>query len=197
MKSLLLALTLLLMAPDALAVATAPNKGAALQTRTVKVFDYSGVGWQFLVAGMVAQYNAAIGKPFPRLIYRRMGSALCDDVRQRRDALTVCMTESILRGASGGMLTSPDHPRVGLRSIIVLEGDAPPPDWGQDWATSVLCHEAMHALTSIRDDYTIEPNGQWHWNTPGLDSCVWGDMMALGSFDVAYAERVYRKYGHR
>lgn len=45
--------------------------------------------------------------------------------------------------------------------------------------TRNICHELMHALTHIRDDYS---------NPMGDRSCVWGSSSHLGAFDKKYLQ---------
>lgn len=175
------------------AVAIAPGSESALQAKSVVVYDYSSDPWAPFVVEMIARFNAAMGRPFPELVYRRMTPSLCNDVPQRKNALTVCLSETVLRGAGGGMDTERRNPHAGTKAIIVLDTAGPPTD--QTRSTYVLCHEAMHALTGIPDNYTIAADGSWTWNTAGVDSCVWGDRETLGSFDISHAKHVYERFG--
>jgi hypothetical protein len=198
MRTLMLAaitagLSWLLLGPPAMAREDVP--GIALQARTVTVYDYSGDGWTPHVAGMVSAYNAVMARPFPWLSYRRMTPTSCRDVKQRKNSLTVCITDAVLRNAGGGIRWSPDAPHIGTHSMFVVQGDAPPVEWDATYLQNVVCHEMMHALTGIQDNYWIDDAGVVHWRTGPEDSCVWGHNTTPGSWDVAYAQRVYQKYG--
>jgi hypothetical protein len=60
----------------------------------------------------------------------------------------------------------------------------PKPGEYYDWALdNPPCHEMMHALTNILDNYGAAPD----------TSCVWGSLTNPGPFDVAYLKRVYDK----
>jgi hypothetical protein len=48
-------------------------------------------------------------------------------------------------------------------------------------ATNPVCHELMHAVTGIKDQYHRRPK----------TACVWGSLPTLGRFDIAYARNVY------
>src|SRR3712207_5537537 len=98
MRSLaLVALALLLIAPEALARVVGvypPFHG------TVHVYDYTSAVWDGIIAETVADYNAVMpqGKDAPRFIYHRMPERTCGTLPKKRRANTiaVCSTQELL-----------------------------------------------------------------------------------------------------
>jgi hypothetical protein len=126
---------------------------------------------------MVEEFNAVLPDTVPRLVYRRMPERSCEELSDRvfAGAIVVC--------------SAPTAPFVGMTGI--LSGNTTIVDTriilndrrflNSRFATNTVCHELMHAVTGIRDNYDRRPN----------KSCVWGNLPTPGSFDVAYARKVY------
>ena len=85
-RALLLALVVLLLAPDALG---AP---AIWAEQSVRVLDYTTPRWDGLVEGMVDEFNGMLPEAAPRLVYRRMPRRACQDLTPRPivGAIVVC-----------------------------------------------------------------------------------------------------------
>jgi hypothetical protein len=170
-RALLLALSVLLLAPDALAVPT------VWAEKSVRVLDYSTPKWDGVVEGMVDEFDAMLPESAPRLVYRRMPERACQDLDPHPviGAIIVC---SVATGPFVGMTgvlhdgTTIVETRVMLNDRLFLN---------RRNATNTVCHEMMHAVTGIKDRYQRRPK----------TSCVWGSLPAPGRFDVAYARRVY------
>lgn len=179
MRSLLLALVVLLSADAALA------SGAAWPGKRVVVRDYTSAEWRPLVQQAVADFNRVMPKRVPRLVLRDGPARPCERVRAREDRgqITVCLTT---RTGGDAIYRVQRHAVVSARVRLAPDEDEP----GQ-----TLCHELMHAVTDIgdREGATVVPT---FWDD---DSCVWGSTLtAPGPLDARYAARVYRQHGsHR
>jgi hypothetical protein len=155
----------------------------AWQRNRVVVYDYTSAAWGGVIAQTVAEFNDMLPKNAPRLIYVRRTAVPCEAIPTRRrkgDSLVVCSTTLIVHA---GQTAGPRLVQLADAPINPLAGTA--------------CHEFMHALTGIGDNYVLGIDGGWTWITPGLDSCVWGWSTKPGSFDVAYAKKVYGKKKRR
>jgi hypothetical protein len=78
--------------------------------------------------------------------------------------------------AEGGMLLQPTDDPASRRHLI--------------------CHELMHILTHIEDDYSYTPNGLV-WGHPGIDSCVWNTRETPGAFDIQELKKIYGGKGKK
>lgn len=100
MRALLLALALLLLAPDALA------SGSVWEQRRVPVYDHTGPAYAGAVQRAVAHLNAAIPKRGPTLRYKRKPFRPCP-AKWREGAVVVC---EMPRSNGGGLaLTRADR----------------------------------------------------------------------------------------
>ena len=170
-RAMLLALLVLLLAPDALAAPT------AWAEQSVRVLDYSTPQWDGLVEGMVEEFNGILPESAPQLVYRRMPQRACQDLKSRPfvGAIVVCSVSTAPFVGMAGVLhdgTTIVETRIMLNDKKFLSS--------RD-ATNTVCHELMHAVTGIKDRYDR------HLKT----SCVWGSLLTPGRFDVAYARKVY------
>jgi hypothetical protein len=170
-RALLLALSILLLGPNALA---APMVWAE---KSVRVLDYSTPKWDGLVEGMVAEFNGMLPESAPRLVYRRMPQRACQDLKSRPvvGAIIVCSVPAAPFVGITGVLhdgTTIVETRVMLNDRLYLNTRQ---------ATNTVCHELMHAVTGIKDRY----------HRRSKTFCVWGSLSTPGRFDVAYARRVY------
>ena len=171
MRACLLALLVQLLAPAALA---APVVWAE---QSVRVLDYTTPRWDGLVEGMVGDFNGALPEAAPRLIYRRMPQRACQDLKPRPyvGAIVVCSVSTAPFVGMTGVL----HDGTTIVETRVVLNDRT--FFNARQATNTICHELMHAVTSIKDRYHRRPK----------TSCVWGSLPTPGRFDVAYARRVY------
>jgi hypothetical protein len=173
-RALLLALVVLLLAPDALG---AP---ALWAETSVRVLDYTTPRWDGLVEGMVDEFNGMLPESAPRLVYRRMPQHACQDLKPRLfvRAIVICSVATAPFEGMTGVLhdgTTIVETRVMLNDTMFLNTRN---------ASNTVCHELMHAVTGIKDRYHRRPK----------TSCVWGSLPTPGLFDVAYARRVYEPH---
>lgn len=175
MKALLLALALLTITPDALAV------GGAWRTRTIVVADHTPDAWQSTVKTVLADFNRVMPKRVPRLVYRNRATVPCERQRKRAwrtgTAIALCAGDSV---AVGDTAYAWHRHEIRASRVRIWSGE---PALG---LPETLCHELMHAVTGMPDDGGVV-------NQPG--SCVWGRATAPGPIDVAFARKVYRKHG--
>lgn len=136
MKALLVALAVLVLAPEALA------SGIVWERKRVPVYDHTPDGWQGQVAFAVAEFNRKRSKRVPRLAYRDAG-APC---RRHRRGVTVCefvgdprlLGEAVYRPRPGGVL---------VRVLVRLGGPAGTAEDDVAEGQRTVCHELFHALT--------------------------------------------------
>lgn len=131
---------------------------AVAKDHTVVIYDYTGGPWPRAVASDVAAFL-----PYVPILYRPMGEIPCPTVRP------------------GGIVICHD-PEAAHPAKIYANGMAyiyPPRDAPMR-REAFLCHEMMHALTGVRDNYNAEP-----------ESCVWGKRDSLGVWDVALLKSIY------
>jgi hypothetical protein len=173
-RTFILALVILLLAPDALA---APSVWAET---SVRVLDYTTPRWDGLVEGMVDEFNGMLPESAPRLVYRRMPQRVCQNLKPRPfvGAIVVRSVPTAPFVGMTGVLhdgTTMVETRVMLNDTMFLN---------TRHATNTVCQELMHAVTGIKDRYHRRPK----------TSCVWGSLPTPGRFDVAYARRVYEPH---
>lgn len=169
---LLIGLLALLLAP-----AEALTRPPIWTSETVRVLDYSTAKWDGLVARTVDQFNVMLPDTAPDLVYRRMAERSCKDLANRTfvGAIVVCSVPAApfvgMTGIWAGRSAMIDT-RILLNDRRFLN---------EPFAINTVCHELMHAVTGIRDNYDRRPRS----------SCVWGALPAPGRFDAAYARKVY------
>jgi hypothetical protein len=173
-RALLLALVVLLLAPDA------PAAPAVWAETSLRVLDYTTPRWDGLVEGMVDEFNDMLPEAAPRLVYHRMPPHACQDLKSRPfvGAIVVCSVATAPFVGMTGVLhdgTTIVETRVMLNDTMFRNTRG---------ATNTVCHEMMHAVTGIKDRYHRRPK----------TSCVWGSLPTPGRFDVAYARRVYKTH---
>jgi hypothetical protein len=173
-RALLLALVVLLLAPDA------PAAPAVWAETSLRVLDYTTPQWDGLVEGMVDEFNEMLPEAAPRLVYHRMPPHACQDLKSRPfvGAIVVCSVATAPFVGMTGVLhdgTTIVETRVMLNDTMFRNTRG---------ATNTVCHEMMHAVTGIKDRYHRRPK----------TSCVWGSLPIPGRFDVAYARRVYQPH---
>ena len=166
------ALVLLASAPTVLA-------RAVWTTNSVRVYDYTSAAWRPVVAATVEEINAILPAKAPSLFYRVIGETPCDqiDPQLHRDGIVVCTTPA---------LASADE--LGLTEFFVERGQISrvritlSEEFDPTLRDNIVCHEFMHAITGIRDNYGALPD----------TSCVWGNLNAPGSFDAQYVRKLYK-----
>jgi hypothetical protein len=169
----LVAIALLCWTPEVLA------EGAVWKQKHLLVDDYTSAVWQPVIAETVASFNAVLPKRAPQLVCRALGEQSCGSLPDYGQPRAISVCNRVVSDGDG--LTDSTWWQHEFRRVkITLE-----PTIRQSNRLNVTCHEFMHALTNIPDqDGDPEPD----------TSCVWGDLSAPGSFDIAYIKRVYRKY---
>jgi len=172
MRIVLAVLALFLLSPDVLA------GGAVWTGKTVAVYDYTSPAWDGIIAQTVAEMNAMLPKQAPRLLYRRMAEVPCAQAPMRKKAIVVCLVGA--GDPSPAHASWWTHQHSISRAQVRLSPSASPNNHRKE-----ACHELMHVLTSIQDNYAAAPD----------TSCVWGNLSSPGPFDVAYAKKIYRKHG--
>jgi hypothetical protein len=125
------------------------------------VEDHTGAAWKGVVAQTVADFNGVIPKRGPRLRYVR-GKGSCG---WEPRSIVICHDEIALPQFGGT-----------TRHLVRLDPDYPE-------RANAVCHELMHALTGIADNYDAR-----------VDSCVWGRLDAPGPFDVAHLREAFGRH---
>lgn len=154
--------------------------------KTVTVWDYSSDEWEPVVARAVQEMNKALPRNAPRLRLKDQSPKSCDAVKARKppkNAIIICSRESgHYAGSMHGHVNNHtfDKGVVYLTLIGVPGHDEHPLDFHQNTA----CHELMHGVSNVNDDYTAD-----------RDSCVHGDNPSPGSWDRKYLKRTYRQHG--
>ncbi len=173
MKAALVALAMLVLlhAPEVLA------RPPVWTDKSVRVLDYTTPMWDGLVAGTVADFNAMLPDAAPRLVYRRLPEQSCEELNTREftGVIVVCSVPTASFVGMTGMWAG-DTTMIDTRIILNDRRFLNP-----RFAANTVCHELMHAVTGIRDNYDRRPKS----------SCVWGNLTAPGRFDAAYARKVY------
>lgn len=167
-----------------LAVEAKSDRGVAWsEYKRVPVWDHTGGAWDGDLAIAVSDFNTAMPKGVPALVYRSAPAVPCPNIKRKRRGIVVCFDP----GADGGMVTiAPAAKNDGYRRIVI-EVNPSIRVWMES-ATGAFCHELMHAVTGVG-----HPANQREL----LPSCVLGTETTPGSWDVAFAKRVYAKRKHR
>ncbi len=111
----------------------------------------------------VDEFNAVLPATAPLLVYRPMRPGGCNTAWDRKRGIVVCSVNRLdYVGQSWG--------RWGRGQIRLAD-----PHIHSGQADNIVCHEFMHVLTGIPDNYDALPES----------SCVWGSILtAPGPFDV-------------
>lgn len=142
--------------------------------RVVIVRDYTTGAWEGVVEAVVEDFNAVMPEGGPTLRYVGMGAAPCPGwrkhlkPRKRGKRINICDVAEMPCANCAGVVSC-----VGR---ILLTTDLA---YGH---ASVVCHEMMHALTGIPDNYGARD-----------DSCVWGWLAQPGSFDVEVLRKAFTR----
>ncbi|MCC6382642.1 MAG: hypothetical protein IT304_09025 [Dehalococcoidia bacterium] len=135
----------------------------------VVVHDAMPEAWQPYITAALEDFNTHLPATAPRLIYQRaeVGRA-CHDFPRPPEGIVICLGEglpSVTWKRMQGFIKPQPNPRV--------HGDP----------ARFLCHELMHVVTKIDDNYNSKPG----------ESCVWGRESRLAPFDIAYLQKVFAK----
>lgn len=148
------------------------------------VSDYTTPTWDGLVSRAVDDFNAVLPKNAAPLKYVRMGVVPCNQLftgtpRGEIREIQVC---------SGNNPTSPGGQSYGWwmavrpTKIDLSEKLMSMPE-NVSLKPMILCHEMMHTVTGITDNYGAMPD----------TSCVWGTLDHPGPFDIEYMRSVLGK----
>jgi hypothetical protein len=152
-------------------LALAPLKGASAQRERVVVKDYT-THFGAAVADTVNDFNIVMPAHGPLLVYQKMGGP-CDG-QPSDTAISVC--EAYIPGAPFAWAWWwPGIHRWATIEINMAQPHALTPRDNEQ----IVCHEMMHAIAHIGDNYGAH-----------AQSCVWGSLTDPGCFDVVkLAER--------
>lgn len=161
--------------------------GAVWTARRVTVRIYTSEAWRPLVLQSVADLNAIMPRRGPKLRPRLMGEHSCEWVRKQRyrqPTITICSVPPP-SGFWGSTALTPHHHTVKREmGRVKLIGHPGHDDRSLEWHQNTACHELMHAISWVNDNYGSEP-----------ESCVQGELPHPGAWDRAYLQKVYRKHG--
>jgi hypothetical protein len=158
------------------AIALAPSSAR-------EAIEYGAIPWKKAVIpvygdahvrGMVSAFNASMPHGGPQLSWREGSLNPClPNPKKGRIVFCQLPSDSTYSGATSyrihdGKITGA---QVGIHPAGVHD-------------ENLLCHEMMHALTRVIDNYDARPD----------TSCVWGSLNEPGSWDIAMLESIY---GHR
>jgi hypothetical protein len=168
MKCALIVLVVLLLVPSA--------ADARRGKRVLVIRDYTSAAWDGVIEQTVEDFNAVMPQGGPQLVYERRETAPCDvrAKQRRRASIKVCSV--------------PERPYGGReRGQMILLNDTYTGPWYDQFRAGVVCHEMMHALTGIPDNYGALPD----------QSCVWGELSQPGPLDVDRLREMYQRKRHR
>ena len=160
-------------------------RGGVWKQDRIPVWDSTAAEWQPFVKRAVHQFNRAMPKNVPRLIYHARIEQPCDDLPVYGDpgGIRLCLDPDLIGAESRGNTRYIQSGRVLYRAMIRLW-----PDASETLRDTLICHELMHAVTTA-------PDSRGGWDR--LDtSCVRGALDAPGSWDVGFARRLYRQHRH-
>lgn len=150
------------------------------QAKKVNVYDYTQVSLGGdNVSTFVQDYNARRPAGTPRLVLHTMSPTKCDNLKEtwKYHAIIACEKDDL--GAYWGnttILTSHHHIDGARVSLLTTRGGP------------AVCHEFMHALTDI-PDVPSDADGWYLYDH--ADSCVRGELWALGDYDIQYLAETY------
>ena len=126
------------------------------------VFDYTPPAWQEAIRLTVDRFNAVMPEEGPLLVYVSRAPLTCPPEPEAADGIAVCWENS----TEFGGLSSGE--RQGAQ-IVLMEKYTGEGDYER-----MACHEFMHVLTGIPDNYGAAPD----------QSCVWGYLREPGPYDL-------------
>jgi hypothetical protein len=168
-KPLLLVLAALLLLP---AMWVDAGKKHRIPDKRIVVEDHTSAAWDGIIAETVDDFNRVMPKKGPKLVYKRGEAIAC------ASSITVCAGD--IAPYWGLAIYNTDS--IGDGAIQVTDDPAITPALRE----AVACHEFMHILTGIRDNYGANPQ-----------SCVWGWRDAPGPFDIEYLDDFYDNPKHK
>lgn len=141
----------------------------------VVVRDYTGGRrWGPIIAAQVDALNAALPAGAPRFVYEDAGARACRELRSQQGSIAVCAQEHLTRPAVTSLLR---RKQTVVGATIMLRQDQV-----RVFGDNRVCHELMHAVTAIADDYRSEP-----------ESCVRGSVSTFGAWDIALLAAEYSR----
>lgn len=177
---LILATSPVAMAQDIHPEAMGAGKGAVFTERVVDVHIYAGAYGTPLIVDAVRGIQAALPARGPRFRIKTHGLTDCGKVANqkfKRATITFCEVGPNDEWAGVTGLRA-EHHVIQNRAWIRAQ-------WYEyeDFDRNTACHELMHAVSWVNDDYAADK-----------DSCVHGDNPHPGSWDVRYLKKVYKKW---
>jgi hypothetical protein len=167
MKALVVALALLVLAPDALA------GGFVWERQRVRVWDYTSPLYDGVVTATVRDFNAIMPKRGPRLVYRRMPQRPCAAVKRKHRGITLC---NVAPGADGEFTDYRQARHATRRTVVKFINDADVLDGSPDPVRWSVEHEMTHAVF-------------------GAPERVANSDITPGSPLHRFAQRLYRQHG--
>jgi hypothetical protein len=150
----------------------------------VTVWDFTPETWRPFVEATINDFNAVLPASVPRLVHAPMGELACDALPAsgRKGGITICVAPDprragfpLVGGATTRMTTLGS---VISRARVKMLASCP-----TSYLPCLLCHEMMHAVCDAPDAGATFPEP--------VESCIRSTWNKLGSWDVAYARRVY------
>lgn len=153
--------------------------GAVWTAKEVNVLLFTGSYWTPIIEKMVKDARKALPPKGPRLNVKVQSPHSCAWVSNQtysQPTITFCENDAWYAGSTG--LKSQHHIIQNKRATIevITGGDL-------SYDTNTACHEMMHALSWVNDNY--------HYNK---DSCVQGNMESFGPWDVKFLAKAYQKH---
>ncbi len=134
--------------------------------------------WTPALKATIRNFNRNMPRSGPKLVYKRVAPDIC------LETMTVCGGDGDNRGLVYWGLSYGWNLPNDRDKMIVIDITASGPQSRTD-KLNTLCHEFMHQLAHIPDNYGARPT----------TSCVWGRLDHLGTWDI---QRLQREYGgHR
>ena len=164
-------------------VAAERATGAIWRQKRVPVYDHTPPEWRPIVRDQVAKFNAMLPKRAPRLRYRSMPEQMCNTIRERsrRDGITVCPIPGDPVWFAK-MIPTYDWRTFDFKRVKVQIAAERMRLYDDVVRAQTVCHELMHALTSIPDNES---------KPQVFTSCVHGYLAEPGPFDAQYARLAY------
>jgi hypothetical protein len=136
--------------------------------KVIRLYDYTGPEWEGVFYQTVQEFRAVMPRNRPRLKYVRGEHRICAQAVKTCEGL-------VLEGYAGFASVNLKH--LGVGHIMVVDGSTLSPAFKDE----VACHEMMHIMTGIEDNYGALPD----------QSCVWGSLTAPGPFDIEKLREVW------
>ncbi len=161
-------------------IARVGGGGAVWTQKNVEVRIYAGDYGTPILVEAVEGIAAALPGRGPNLRISRFGPKDCDSLREQRfkkPTITICEQEPTWYAGSTWLrdrhgMVKGDQAWVD----VVWSGD-------RDYDRNTACHEMMHAISWVDDDYQAD-----------RDSCVHGDNPTPGRWDRDYLAAVYQRH---